>query len=336
MRKPSALIISLAFILLAACGPRTTPTPEATPLPPTETPVPTPARPLAILLLPADTPDALSREYQSAVHDLAQAAGYRFQVRNSLTPEGAATEPGLEIVIALPPDPGVAALAAAVPDARFLAVDVPGVAPGGNVSVIGGTDDASFAAPFLSGYITAMLSQDYRTGMIAEKDAPGTPAIENAFYNGRGFYCGLCQPVAPPYYDYPLIVEMPADSAGNEAIAYGDYLVDHQANAVYIPPAVADEALLNNLASRGVLLIGETPPPDGARGSWIATIQPDWLGAITGAWPRLVAGEAAFSMPSPISLTDVNPDLLTPGKQRLAEETLARLANGEIDTGAQP
>jgi hypothetical protein len=133
-----------------------------------------------------------------------------------------------------------------------------------------------------------------------------------------------------------LIAEMPPDSSGNEAIAYGDYLVDHQASAVYVAPAVADDALVNNLASRGVLLIGETSPPDGARASWIATIQPDWLSAITEAWPRLVAGEAGFSMPSPISLTDVNPDLLTPGKQRLAEETLSRLARGEIDTGAQP
>ena len=337
MRKPSALIISLAFfILLAACGPKTTPTPEATPLPPTETAVPAPASPLAMLVLPADTPDALSKEYQSAVYDLAQSTGYRFQVRNSLTPEQAATEPGLEIVIALPPDPGIAALAAAVPDVQFLAVNVPGVTAGGNVSVIGGKDDASSAAPFLSGYITAMLSQDYRTGLIAEKDAAETPAIEAAFDNGWGFYCGLCRPVAPPYYDYPLIVEMPVDTAGNEAVAYGDYLVDHQANAVYLPPAVADEALINSLASRGVLLIGETAPPDGARGSWIATIQPDWLGAISEAWPKLVAGEGGFSVPSPISLTDINPDLLTPGKQRLAEETLSRLARGEIDTGAGP
>jgi hypothetical protein len=337
VRKHSALIFSLAFfILLAACGPKATPTAEATSLPPTETSVPAPASPLAVLVIPADTPESTSKEYQSAVYTLAQSSGYRFQVRNSLSPEQAATEPGLQIVIATSPDPGIAALAAAAPDAQFLAVNIPGVAAGGNVSVIGGSEDVSYAAPFLSGYITAMLSQDWRTGLIAEKDAPETPAIESAFSNGYGFYCGICNPVAPPYYDYPLIVEMPGDSSGNEAIAYGDYLVDHQANAVYIAPAVAEDSLINDLASRGVLLIGETPPPDRARGSWIATIQPDWLSAINEAWSMLVAGEGGFSMPSPISLTDINPDLLTPGKQRLAEEILSRLAKGEIDTGAQP
>jgi len=335
VRKPSALIIAF-IILLAACGPKTTPTAEPTPLPPTDTPLPAPASPLAMLLLPADTPESLSKEYQSAVYNLAQGSGYRFQVRNSLTPEQAAAEPGLGIVIALPPDPGIAALAAAVPDAQFLAVNIPGVPAGGNLSTIGGADDASNAAPFLAGYIAAMLSQDWRTGLIAEKDAQETPAIKSAFANGHGFYCGLCNPVAPPYYPYPLIIEMPGDSAGNEAIAYGDRLLDYQVTAAYIAPAVADEALINNLASRGVLLIGETPPPDRARASWIATIQPDWLSAISEVWPKLVAGEGGLSLPSPLSLTDVNPDLLTPGKQRLAEETLARLAQGEIDTGAQP
>jgi len=337
VRKYPFLIFSLALsILLAACGPKTTPTPQPTPFPPTDTPEPTLASPLAMLVLPADTPAGLSKEYQSTIYSLAEGSGYRFQVRNSLTPEQAASEPGLEIVIALPPDPGIAALAAAAPDVQFLAVNLPGVTAGGNVSAIGGGEAASDAGPFLAGYIAAMLSQDWRTGMIVEKDAQATPGIEAAFSNGAGFYCGICNPVAPPYYDYPLAVEMPADSTGGEAIAYGDYLVDHQANVVYIAPSVADASLINDLVSRGVLMIGETPPPQGAQSGWIATIQPDWLNAITEAWPKIVTGAGSFSQPSPLSLTDVNTDLLTLGKQRLAQETLDRLARGEIDTGAQP
>ena len=322
--------------MLAACGPKATPTSPATAAPPTETATPTSAAPLAMLILPADTPDSLSQEYQSAIYGLAQSSGYRFQVRNTLTPQQAASEPGLKVVIALPPDPGIAALAAAVPDAQFLSVGVPGVDAGANVSTIGGSDSTSEAAPFLAGYIAAMLSEDYRTGMIAEKDAPGTPGIEAAFENGNGFYCGLCLPVAPPYYEYPLVVEMPADTSGNEAVAYGDRLVDYQAAAIYIAPSVADEDMINSLASRGVLLIGETAPPERARDNWIATIQPNWLSAIQAAWPQLVAGEGGFSQPSPLSLTNINAALLTPGKERLAQETLERLAKGEIATSVQP
>jgi hypothetical protein len=253
-----------------------------------------------------------------------------------MTSADVASEPGLEILIALPPDPGLAEMAAAAPGVQFLGVDIPGLTPSGNLSVIGGTGNTSNQAPFLAGYIGAMLAQDYRTGMIVAKDASQTPATETAFSNGHGFYCGLCNPVTGPYYDYPLIVEMPPGTTGNEAIAYGDYLVDHQALVTYIAPGVADDALINNLVSRGMLLIGETSPPDEARAGWIATIQPDWLSAITQAWPKLVAGEGGFSMPTPIALTDINPDLLSPGRQRLADETLARLAGGEIGTEVQP
>jgi hypothetical protein len=337
LRTPRPLFLGFALtLLLAACGPKATPTPAATLPPATNTPVPTPVSPLAILILPADAPDALSKQYQTAVYDLAQSSGYRFQVRNALTPQQAASEPGLKVVVAVPPDPGLAGLAAVAPGVQFLSVGIPGVQAGGSISTIGGSDSTSRDAPFLAGYIAAMVAQDYRTGMVAEKDAAETPGIELAYENGNGFYCGLCRPVAPPYYGYPLEVEMPADTTGNAAAAYGDYLVDHNAAVVYIAPNAAEESLINGLASRGVLLIGEESPPENAKSSWIATIQPDWLSAIKDAWPKLVAGKGGFSQPSPLALADVNPDLLSPGKQRLAEETLNGLADGQIGTSVQP
>ena len=336
MRKSFLLSVFILLALLAACGPKATPSPTPSPIPPTDTPTPTPASPLAILLLPATTPDSVSQAYQSTVYGLAQSSGYRFQVRNAMTPAEVASEPGLKILVALAPDPGLAEMAAAAPGVQFLGVNIPGLTAGANLSLIGGSGDTSGQAPFLAGYIGAMLAQDYRTGMIVEKDASDTPAIEAAVSNGQGFYCGICNPVTAPYYGYPLAVEMPAGTTGNEAIAYGDYLVDHQAEVIYIAPTVADDALINNLVSRGMLLIGETPPPDNARAGWIATIQPDWMGAISQAWPKLVAGEGGFSAPSPISLTNINTDLLTAGKQRLAEDVLSRLGKGEIATQVQP
>jgi hypothetical protein len=49
--------------------------------------------------------------YQKTVYDLTQQSGYRFQVRNALSP--ADLEAGLKVVIAFPPDPGLVSLAAA-------------------------------------------------------------------------------------------------------------------------------------------------------------------------------------------------------------------------------
>ena len=124
MRIKFATLILL--ILLAACGAKTaTPTqpPTATP-PPGVTLTPTPGAPLAILIVPADMPQDQSSLYQTTVYTLAQGSAMRFQVRNALTADDLAVEPSLKVVIAFPPDPGLAALSAAAPAVQFLAVNV--------------------------------------------------------------------------------------------------------------------------------------------------------------------------------------------------------------------
>ena len=60
------------------------------------------------------------------------------------------------------------------------------------------------------------------------------------------------------------------------------------------------------------------------------TIQPDSIKAIQLAWPDLVAGQGGQSVQSPIGLVDVDPSILTPGRQRLAQETLDALLAGRI------
>ena len=110
------LLNLIVITLLVACGQST---PDATPTSiPTETPIPlptltaTPSTPLAILVMPADLDPAMYELYQTTVYDLTQQAGFRFQVRNTLSE--ADLEPALRVVIVLPPDPGsgIAALAA--------------------------------------------------------------------------------------------------------------------------------------------------------------------------------------------------------------------------------
>ena len=120
MRVKQILILILIMAMLAACGGNDssevqppTVVPSQTP-PPTATTIPTLATPLALLILPADMDKATSDVYQKTVYDLALASGFRFQVRNGITPEDLA-DPTLKVVIALPPDPGVVNYAATVP-----------------------------------------------------------------------------------------------------------------------------------------------------------------------------------------------------------------------------
>ena len=164
---PIILAVSLSACALGARV-DATPSPAPTTLP-APTSVPTPEAPLAILVLPSEMDKESSDAFQKVVYDLAQASGMRFQVRNSLSQ--ADLEPGLRILIALPPDPGIAALAAAAPQVQFLAINISGVSAGGNVSALAGNNQTDVPA-FLAGYAAAVVSDDFRAGMILPKDNP--------------------------------------------------------------------------------------------------------------------------------------------------------------------
>lgn len=334
MRRILVIFLLVLTLLLSACGSQTTPTVEPTATA-TSAPEPTatPAKPMAMLVIPADLPDSLSQLYQKTIYDLAQQSGLRFQVRNTLTP--AELDPSLKVVVALPPDPGLAELAAAAPETQFLAVNIPGVTAGGNISTLGGAGDSPDIPAFLAGYIAAMLATDYRIGMIGQKDSSRSDIAAQAYANGREFYCGLCNAVAPPWYGYPIVVNMPADVAEGEANAYADALNDRMVQAAYIFPDVQLPSQLNYISSLGMWMIGEKPPPEEARANWIATIQPDWIAAVQSAWSDIASGNGGKSHPSPLTLVDINPDLLSEGRQRLAQQMLDDLLAGRVGTGVQ-
>lgn len=331
----------LLSLLLGSCGAKETPAPTETPtFTPTITPTATASVPLVILVVPADLDPIQSNLYQTTVYELAQAAGYRFQVRNTLT--AADLEPSLKIVVVVPPDPGIVALAAAAPQAQFLAVNIPGVAPAGNVSVIGSQSRPDLVG-FLFGFISAMITAeyDYRTGMMIPQGDPAAQVAFAAFRNGMIYYCGSC-PKTLYYFDiygnsleYPQVVEIPADEKKELYPAYGNLLTDKKVAMVYVYPTIATNELLTAIGTNGIISIGDvTPNPRPVY--WTASLQPDVTKAIQAAWPDLLAGRGGLTFNPPFALTDVDPNILTPGKQQLAEQVLADLLAGRINIGLQP
>ena len=342
--KPTILLFPLLLLalLLGSCGPKETPVPTATPtLVPTVTPTATPTVPLAVLVVPADMDPAQSNLYQTTVYDLAQASGYRFQVRNTLT--AADLDPSLKIAVVLPPDPGLAALAASAPQTQFLAVNLPGVTPGGNVSVIGSQNRPDLVG-FLFGNISAMITSntedDYRIGMILPQGDPNAQIAFAAFKKGMEYFCGSCPQQF--YYQniygdllYPQSVEIPADEKLELYPAYGNLLAEKKVAMVYVYPTIATNELLATIGTNGIPSIGDvTPNPRPLY--WTASLQPDVAKAIQAAWPDLLAGRGGLTFNPPFALTDIDPNLLTPGKQQLAEQVLADLLAGRINTSLQP
>ena len=339
------LLVFLIISLLTACAPASTatPGPDSSPEPtqtprPTAGPTPTLPPPLAILVIPADLNEDTSEAYQTAVYDLAQAAGLRFQVRNTLSVQDLALEPNLKIVIALPPDPGFAALSAAAPQAQFLAVNIPGVTPGGNVSVLGGDEIPTDQLAFIAGYIGSLVTEDFfQVGAILRKDSAESLVIQDSFTTGRTFYCGLCRPIGRYNpIEYPAYIEVPGDAKPNEYPAYADFLIlQKKVSTVFIQSGLDVPELLDYLTITGTLMIGTKTPHKHLSG-WVVTLQPNYLQATINTWPILLQGTGGQVFPAPLTFTDVNEELFSPGKQRLAAQVMQDVFDGYISTKPSP
>lgn len=340
MRIKHAFPLLLVFWMASACtSEATTPTPVLPLITASPEATSTPGNPLVILVLPAEMVQSESDAYQTLVYNLAQANGLRFQVRNTLTMEELQAElPALRIVMALPPDPGLAGLAASAPGVQFLSLGIPGIEAGANLSTIGGSTQAVDKQAFLAGYITAMLASEWRVGLMTVKDTPEGDATWKAFENGYHYFCGYCrnQVFSQPYPGYPIVYRLPVDTPENEYLGWAAGLLDNFVKAAYVYTDVATPEVLSYLAEYGVLLIGQDTPSEDVRSNWIASIQPDVIPAIEIAFHDLLAGNGGQNIPTPLYLTDINESLLTEGKLQMAQEVLDGLQNGTIGTGVTP
>ncbi len=335
MRARFALLL-LILILLTACSSGTPAAPEATAAPaptaspiPTLGPTPTLAPALVILVVPVDMNETESKAYQKTVYELAQAQSYRFIVLNKLT--SADMEPALKLVIDLSPATDLASLAASAPQAQFLAINLPDIQPGGNISILGGEKTSIDKVAFMAGYIGATVTQDFRTGILLRKGSPNADAISMGFRAGQQYFCGLCNPYTGPFEAYPLVQDIPEDAKPAEYGAYADILLHKQVSTLFIEPGIDIPELLQYLQTVGVLMIGTQTPTKSVNG-WVVTLQPNYLDAMKAAFPELLAGQGGKAFPAPLTLTDANETLFGKGKQANSLTVLDSLLQGFIST----
>jgi hypothetical protein len=340
------LLLCLLSLILVACGraapamPSQAVTPQATDPPPTQTAAPTasptPQAPLMILLAPAGAEPALVEPLQAFLDEKAIEAGLRFQVLPELNPEEV---DDARIVVALPPASGLGELVLANPQTNFLAVNFPELAPATNLSVINLASQRPDQVGFLAGYTAAEITPDWRAGILTATGSPQGEAMRQGFVNGVFYFCGLCRPVYPPFpmTGYPITLQIPAGAGAADQLAVINQLSTWQVSTVFVDPAVADETLFDQLAQAGINFILATPPPQGNRLSWVSSLGfGDGMQAVAEHWPALLEGQGGVGMSLPLGFTETNPDLLSPGRQHLAEEMLVDLHAGLIDTGVDP
>jgi basic membrane lipoprotein Med (substrate-binding protein (PBP1-ABC) superfamily) len=269
---------------------------------------------------------------QNALNDIVTQAGLQWQVRQELTPEDMV--PAIEMVVAVPPDVGLAELVAVAPDTQFVALDIPDLPPAANLTTISTQGGRPDQQGFIAGEIAAMLSEDWRVGAISLSDTTEGRSARSGFVNGVVYFCGLCRPIHPPFYEYPTYVELPATATTAEWQEAANYMVDHAVRSVYVFPQAGDEAMLSILAQAGINIIGGIEPPASVASNWAVSLTSDPISFIQEQVAGLLDGSISGgqTLTVPIQFTNINPSIFTPGKQRLAQETLSDLQAGYIDT----
>ncbi len=335
------LITCLGFLLTACSTVIPTHTPTPTPSPsltatttetPTLTPPPTPVPPMAVLLATKGADRAYADYLQTTLNDIVTGSGLRWQVRQQLSSDDLV--PALRLVVAIPPDPGLAQLAASAPDTQFLALGIPGLEASPNLTSIGTGVSRPDQQGFIAGVIAAMLSADWRVGVISLSDTIEGKSARTGFLNGVVYFCGLCRPAHPPFYEYPLIYELPSTATTVEWQEAANYMVDHEVQTVYVYPDAGDEAMLSILANAKVNIISSGEPPQAAQSSWVVSLTTDPLSLIQSQVKGLLNGtiSGGQSLVVPIQFTHINPALFTPGKQKMADQILSDLQAEFIDT----
>jgi hypothetical protein len=337
----SGIVLSLTACSPDGAGPANTPTPTAaeqnnpTPAP---SPLPTPtetALPERLLFLtPAGADESLVAELKAILESLSSSAGLVLESIPEIRPED--LTPETRLIVALPPAPGLEELASRSPETLFLGIGIPELQPATNVSVIGGLGFRPDQQAFLAGYMAAMLTDDWRVGVISAGGTAEGRAARQGFLNGVVFYCGLCRPEFPPFVLYPTFSEIGDEEGENAWRAAADALIGDAVKTVYLFPGIDNQDIRTYLREAGIGLIGGPDGEEGAQSGWIARVVPDPGQAVTLLWPGLMAGESGHDVPMPLAIRDIDPALLSPGRQQLMERVISDLLEGVTDTGVDP
>jgi hypothetical protein len=331
------IIVSAVVLALNAC--QAAPTQTATPIVDipalkatlSQPPAPTTAAdsPAVILLAPQQADGDQKNQIDGALKDLSTQTNVSYGVLESLTAEQVTSATKLIVVMA--PDPGLAGLAQALPKVSFLGLGISlGDSLPANVDVLTDAGISPEISAFTAGYIAAQVTDEWQVGALGDSNTPAGQAAVDGFINGAEFFCGLCNPSHPPFTDFPTSGSLSTGASQADAAAAVDALVKAGVKTLYVPSELSTPDLLTYAAEQGMNLIGTQTPPEAVRPQWIVTIGSDLGGTVRTLWPDLMAGKAGVSVKMKPGLMDINSSLVTAGKQRLINDVIQSLVDGDI------
>ncbi|NIM92361.1 MAG: hypothetical protein GTO18_01420 [Anaerolineales bacterium] len=335
------LIIFAFFLLLTtACTsenshtpttPSTLPNPTSTASP---TVTPTPVQPTIILLAPEDPYLFSTDNLLSTLESIVSPRGWMLERHHSLG--SGVLGPHVELVVVISPYPELENLARSFPDVQFVAINFSDLDEMSNLSVIGPQGEPVDQLAFLAGYIAALVTDDWRVGVISEASQTINNIVQMGFSNGVIFYCGLCRPIRPPYLSYPIYFLLPEGATESEWLSAADWMLSNGVRTVFIFSPDINLAALSMLKDSGISIIGVIDPPEDGSDTWLLTIRTSPETILEDQWDQLLAGTGGLSVPMLFVLDHVNEEILTPGKQLFLVDVMHDLVHGFIDTGVIP
>jgi len=295
---------------------------------------PTPLSPVGVFLTPPQSDPKLVEELNPLIGGYIRAEGLRFQVLETMAP-GDFLKDDFRFVVVLPPYPDLETLAQGAPDTKFLAVGFNDLDPLDNLSVLrfGGGDFG--IQGFAAGYIAAMITTDWRVAVLSVQESDDALAAREGFRVGVKYFCGLCNPKYAPTginYIYPKYIDLP-DASDLDIEVNVNLLIDRAVNTFYIVPGAGDPIIYRMLISNNKFIIG--PGSDFSeeyRDNWVASLEYDLVAALVDLWPAFLSAESGIEQIPPLLITNINSELLSPGKLKLVEGILEEVSKGYIST----
>ncbi len=339
------LLLLLGAALLAGCVRTTPPEPTVTA---TNTVIPAPTLIIADTATPEPTPEPLPpitanvvlwapanadfSQAQTLPSDLAAYAGANglvFEQRGQLSAEELGS--AVRLVVALAPAAEISALAAAAPAVQFLAIGVPDVQTGANLHALSSSSATLEERAFLAGYLLGMVIPDYRVGVISQAGTEDGTKTNDSFAVGARYFCGLCNSRFGPILFYPKGAQISDPANPGDWQAAADLLLADSVKGVFIQPEVSSPELVNYLQAAGVQMVGVSGQAGYNESPlWLGLLGSDLSADAVNLAARLLQGGQVGALKTGITLTHINANVITEGKQRLFDVTVQDVQSGFV------
>ncbi|MBI3160227.1 MAG: hypothetical protein HYZ26_11580 [Chloroflexi bacterium] len=335
MMKIRVGLLSL-LIALSACTPGTSdpqvgvvsPTGIAATTTVTMSATVTPSPPVMALIGSTGDPAADS-QIENVLLEVAVQRGWRFHSEpDALTAEGVAP---VDFLVAIGGTPGLAEFALQSAASQILIINGDSIA-GENVLAVSPAIEDFERLGFVSGYFAAVISDEWRVGLIMASDA-GFEGFQEAFVSGMRYFCGLCQSYFPPFVVYPRLIEIPPSATDDEASRAVNELISNQINTAFIGPGADTVGPLAQ--SAGLSVVGVPGSADLAMDWEDAGVRltiPGDLGRLAAAINDWLDGQAPDFSGLQWNIYPFTNDssVVSPGKVQVAKDIIPNLFSGLI------